>query len=151
MRRRELIALLGGAAAWPLAARAQQGERMRRVGVLMHSTSDEPEAQARIAEFLQGLQGAGWEVGRNVRVDTRWSSGDAARLRKNAADLIALSPDVVSIDGVAVTPETYQSIGGLQANQIFNGFIIFGNVSSFSLMPNLYQGSMAPSMPMRFA
>jgi putative ABC transport system substrate-binding protein len=107
MRRREFMTLLGGAAvAWPLAARAQQGERMRRVGVLMHSTSDEPEAQARMAAFLQGLQGAGWEVGRNVRVDTRWSSGDAARLRKNAADLVALNPDVV----LAGTGQTIQTL-----------------------------------------
>ena len=77
MRRREFITMLGGAAAaWPLAARAQQGERMRRIGVLMNTTSDEPEGQARMAAFLQGLQGAGWEVGRNVRVETRWSGGD---------------------------------------------------------------------------
>jgi putative ABC transport system substrate-binding protein len=71
MKRREFISLLGGAAAWPLAARAQQGERMRRVGVLMHSAADEPEAQARFAAFLQGLQESGWAVGRNVRIDTR--------------------------------------------------------------------------------
>jgi ABC-type uncharacterized transport system substrate-binding protein len=94
--RRAFITLLGGsAAAWPLAARAQQVERVRRIGVLMHSTSDEPEAQARMAAFLQGLQGAGWEVGRNLRVDTLWSSGDLGRLRKNAEDLVRLRPDVI--------------------------------------------------------
>jgi putative ABC transport system substrate-binding protein len=92
MRRREFITL-GAAAVWPLAAHAQ--ERVRRVGVLMHSTPDESEAQARIAAFLQGLQGAGWEVGRNLRIDTRWSSGDIVRLQKNAAELVALNPDVV--------------------------------------------------------
>ena len=75
--------LLGGAAAaWPLAARAQQPERMRRIGVLMHTAADDPESQARVAAFVQGLQEAGWTVGRNVRIDFRWSAGDAARLRK---------------------------------------------------------------------
>ena len=93
MRRREFIAGLG-AAAFPLAARAQQGERMRRIGVLMHTTSDEPEAQARLAAFLQGLQEDGWGVGRNVRIDARWSGSDIARLRKDAADLIRLNPDL---------------------------------------------------------
>ena len=96
MKRRAFIAGLGGAAAWPLAARAQQpGERVRRIGVLMHTTSDEPQAQAYLAAFLQGLQKAGWEVGRNLRIETRWSGGDPARLRKNAAELAALNPDVI--------------------------------------------------------
>ena len=97
MKRRAFIAGLGGAAAlsvpWPFAARAQ--ERVRRVGVLMHLPADDPEGQAWMAAFLQGLQGAGWEVGGNVRVETRWSAGDVARLRKNAAELVALNPDVV--------------------------------------------------------
>ena len=72
LRRRDFISLLGGAAAWPLAARAQQGERVRRVGVLMNTTSDEPNSQARITALAQGLQEAGWPVGRNLRIDTRW-------------------------------------------------------------------------------
>ena len=80
MRRREFIGVLGGAAAWPLAARAQQGEHVRRVGVLMHTAADEPEAQARLAAFLQGLQEAGWPIGRNVQIEIRWSTGDQARL-----------------------------------------------------------------------
>ena len=90
MRRREFIALIGGAAAaaWPVAARAQQNDRMRRVGVLMHASSEEPESQARIVAFAQGLQEAGWSVGRNVRIETRWSTGDASRLRKDAAELV---------------------------------------------------------------
>ena len=96
MRRRDFIKVFAGsAAAWPLAAHAQQIERVRRIGVLMHSTSDEPEAQARMAAFLQGLQGAGWEVGRNLRVDALWSGGDLGRLRKNAEDLVRLKPDVI--------------------------------------------------------
>jgi putative tryptophan/tyrosine transport system substrate-binding protein len=106
MKRREFIALLGGAAAmplaWPLAAHAQQGERVRRVGVLMHSPADEPEAQARLAAFQQGLQEAGWAVGRNIRIDTRWSVGDAARLRQDAAELVALGPDVI-LAGIGAT------------------------------------------------
>ena len=100
--RREFVTLLGGAAAWPVAARAQQPERMRRVGVLMHATSDEPESQARIVAFAQGLQEAGWSVGRNVRIETRWSTGDASRLRRDAAELVALAPDVV-LAGVGAT------------------------------------------------
>jgi putative ABC transport system substrate-binding protein len=96
MRRREFISLLGGAAAaWPLAARAQQGERVRRVGVLMHTAADEPESQARLAAFLHGLQEAGWVVGRNIRIDTRRSTGDIAQLNRDAAALVAISPDVI--------------------------------------------------------
>ena len=90
MRRREFITLLGGAAVtWPLAARAQQPERMRRIGVLMHSRADEPEGQARLLAFLQGLQGAGWVVGQNMRIDYRWAVGDLARLRMEAAELVS--------------------------------------------------------------
>ena len=88
MRRREFITLLGGAAAaWPLAARAQQAERMRRIGVLMNVAADDPEGQARIAAFLQGLQQLGWTDGRNVRIDYRWAAGDAGRFRRYAAEL----------------------------------------------------------------
>jgi ABC transporter substrate binding protein len=95
MRRREFITLLGGAAAsWPLTARAQQGVRTRRVGVQMNLASDDQEGQARIAAFQQGLQELGWSVGRNLRIDYRWGSGDD-RFRKNAAELVALAPDVI--------------------------------------------------------
>jgi hypothetical protein len=79
VRRREFITLLGGAAAWPLAVRAQQPDRMRRIGVLMHTAADEPESQARLAAFMQGLQELGWAVGRNMRIDYRWSVGGSAR------------------------------------------------------------------------
>src|SRR5262245_55528603 len=92
--RREFITLLGGAAAaWPLAARAQHGERMRRVGVLMNLAADDVEGQQRLAAFLQGLQEAGWEVGRNVRIDIR-STGDIELNSKYAMELLALAPDV---------------------------------------------------------
>ena len=111
MRRREFLGALGGgvAATWPFAARAQQTERMRRIGVLMHSASDEPEAQLRVAAFLQGLQEAGWAVGRNVRIDTRWSVGDSARLRKDAAELVGDGPDVVLAGVGATVPSLLQA------------------------------------------
>jgi ABC-type uncharacterized transport system substrate-binding protein len=107
LKRREFITLLGGAAAWPLAARAQ--ERMRRVGVLMNTTSDEPDSQARVTALAQGLQEVGWAVGRNLRIDTRWSGGNRARLRKEAADLVALGPDVI-VAGVGPTTLVLQQV-----------------------------------------
>jgi putative tryptophan/tyrosine transport system substrate-binding protein len=100
MTRRAFIALLGGAAAaWPLAARAQQGQRMRRIGVLMHLAADDPEGQRRVAVFLQGLQEAGWAVGRNVDIEMRWAAGDADRFRRYAMEIIALTPDVILASG----------------------------------------------------
>jgi putative ABC transport system substrate-binding protein len=102
MKRRAFMALLAGAAAaWPLAARAQQPERMRRIGVLMPFAADDPEGQARIAALLQELQPLGWTVGRNVRIDYRWSAGDAVNMRKYAAELVALAPDVILTSGAA--------------------------------------------------
>ena len=99
--RREFIAALGSAAAssasWQLAARAQ--DRVRRIGVLITLAADDPESTARVAAFLQGLQALGWTDGRNVRIDTRWGGGDADRLRKNAAELVALAPDVILASG----------------------------------------------------
>jgi putative tryptophan/tyrosine transport system substrate-binding protein len=98
MKRREFITLLGGAAAaWPLAARAQQPERVRRIGVLMSLAADDPESQARHAAFLQGLQEWGWTVGRNVQIDYRFGAGDAERIRRYAAELVALAPDVIRL------------------------------------------------------
>ena len=109
MKRREFITLLGGAAAaWPLAARAQQGERMRRIGVLMACAADDAEAQARLAAFLQGLQQLGWTVGRNVRIDTRWAAGNADDNRKYAAELVALAPDVILATGSSVVAPLLQ-------------------------------------------
>jgi putative ABC transport system substrate-binding protein len=95
MKRRDFITLLGGAAAtWPLAARAQQRERMRRIGVLMTGAADDAEGQARLTGFLQGLQEFGWTAGRNARIDYRWAANDADR-HKYAAELVALTPDVI--------------------------------------------------------
>ena len=94
MTRRAFITLIcGAAAAWPLAARAQQGERMRRIGVLMSLAANDAQGQARLAAFLQGLQQLGWIDGRNVRIDTRWGAGDADRTRRYAAELVAPAPD----------------------------------------------------------
>jgi putative tryptophan/tyrosine transport system substrate-binding protein len=100
MKRREFITLLGGTViAWPLAARAQQGEQMRRVGVLLTTAADDPESLARVGAFLQGLQELGWTDGRNVRLEYRWGSGDGERIRKYAAELVALAPDVILVTG----------------------------------------------------
>jgi putative ABC transport system substrate-binding protein len=101
IKRREFITVLGGAAAWPLAARAQQGERMRGIGVLMNLAADDPEAQRRMTAFVQGLQQFGWTDGRNMRIDARWSAGQPERLRKNAAEIVALTPDVIVAEGSA--------------------------------------------------
>jgi putative ABC transport system substrate-binding protein len=107
VKRREFIALVGGAAAWPVVARAQPGERVRRVGVLMHTSHDNQDSQNRIAALHQGLQQAGWVVGRNLRIDTSWSGGDVARLRKGAVDLVALGVDV-AVAGVGPTTQALQ-------------------------------------------
>jgi len=96
VRRREFITLIGGAAlGWPLAARAQQGERVRRIGVLMNFVADDPEGQARIAAFHQGLQEWGWTLGRNARIDVRWGAVDAENSRLYAAEVVALAPGVI--------------------------------------------------------
>jgi putative ABC transport system substrate-binding protein len=95
MKRREFLGALGGAAAWPLAARAQQPARMRRIGVLMPVSATDPESPTRLAAFAQGLQQLGWTIGGNVRVDYRWSEGNANNLRKYTAELVALGPDAI--------------------------------------------------------
>ncbi len=101
MRRRDFISLVGGAAAWPLTARAQQGERMRRVGVLMNVNADDPDQQRNVATFVQVLQQLGWAEGRNVQVDTRWAGGDPVEIRRHAEQLVALAPDVIVATGNA--------------------------------------------------
>jgi ABC-type uncharacterized transport system substrate-binding protein len=102
MKRRAFILALGGAAAaWPLAARAQQGERVRRIGVLLTLTADDAESLARNAAFLQGLQELGWTDGRNLRIETRRAQGDADEIRRHAAELVTLAPDVILAGGTA--------------------------------------------------
>src|SRR5262245_19772475 len=96
MRRREFISLISGsAAAWPFVACAQQGDRMRRIGVLMSAAANDPEGAARITVFRQALQKLGWTEGQNVRMDVRWTAGDTALDRKFAAELVTLAPDVI--------------------------------------------------------
>jgi putative ABC transport system substrate-binding protein len=101
IRRREFISLLGGAAVWPLAARAQQGERMRRIGVLTNLAGDDAEGQVRNTAFAQALAQLGWAVGQNLQIEHRWAAGDADRIRRYAAELVALTPDVILTTGAA--------------------------------------------------
>ena len=109
VRRRELIKVVAGlAAAWPLAVYAQQSGRMRRVGVILASTADDAEFQAWLGAFLQGLQQAGWSIGQNVRIETRWATSDAAAIRKHAAELAALAPDVILAHGAATVSALLQ-------------------------------------------
>jgi putative ABC transport system substrate-binding protein len=107
LRRREFITLLGGTAAWPLAARAQQPDRVRRIGVLMNLAADDPQGQARLAAFQQALQQLGWSDSRNVRIDIRWHENDADRARTYAQELVALAPDIFLAEGTV-------SVGALQ-------------------------------------
>ena len=110
MRRRDFIMLVGGAAAaWPLAAGAQQGERMRRLGVLMPFTADDLPGRARLATFVQALQQLGWTDGRNVRMEPRWGGGNAGDIRKFAAELVALAPDVILADSSATVAPLLQA------------------------------------------
>jgi putative ABC transport system substrate-binding protein len=102
IRRREFIFTLGGAAAaWPLAARAQQGERMRRIGIIQPASSDDAEYQVRVGAFLQALAQLGWIIGRNIRIETRWTKFDPEESRKYADELVALAPDVIVATGIS--------------------------------------------------
>jgi putative ABC transport system substrate-binding protein len=110
VKRRDFITLLmRAAAAWPLAARAQQAERMRRIGVIMSLAADDKQGQARLAAFLQGLQELGWTDGRNVRIDIRWGTGDAGRNRRHAAELVELAPDVILASGGSIVGPLLQA------------------------------------------
>src|SRR5262245_66364167 len=102
MKRREFIAAIGAAAAWPRRARAQQAQGMRRVGVLMNYAEDTPQSHDRLVSFLEELEKLGWTAGRNVQIDYRWGVGDAERNRRNAAELVALAPDVIVTSATAV-------------------------------------------------
>jgi putative ABC transport system substrate-binding protein len=109
MRRREFFSFVCSTAAWPLAAQAQQGERMRRVGILLPATADDLDFQGWVAAFLQGLGQSGWIVGRNMRIDTRWATADAAAIRRHAAELAALAPDVILAHGGATVGPLLQA------------------------------------------
>ena len=103
MQRREFIAGLAGATAWPLAVHAQQPSQMRRVGLLLPAPSDDAVFQTWVGAFLQGLALSGWTIGRNVRIDTRWATANAADIRRHAAELVALAPDVILAHGTPAT------------------------------------------------
>jgi putative ABC transport system substrate-binding protein len=103
MKRREFITLLGGAAAWPLAAGAQQGDRVRRIGVLMFGDENGPVAKAEVSAFIQALAGLGWTDGRNARMDVRWWGDDTNRSRALAQELVGLQPDIILTGGAAAT------------------------------------------------
>ena len=144
MKRRAFITLLGGAAAaWPVAARAQGRDRMRRISVLMGLAADDAESQARLAAFAQGLQQSGWIVGQNVRVDYRWGAGNADLMRKFAAELVALAPDVIlAHSSAAVGPllqatRTVPIVFTLVADPVGGGYVKSlaspgGNVTGFT-------------------
>jgi putative ABC transport system substrate-binding protein len=142
--RREFITLLGGAAVWPLAARAQKGERMRRIGVLMPLAAGDPEGQFRLMAFVQGLQEQGWTVGGNVKLDIRWAAGEPNLTRRYAAELVGLAPDVIlgavttSVQALLEVTQTIPIVfagatdpvgGGLVASLARPG----GNVTGFSV------------------
>jgi ABC-type uncharacterized transport system substrate-binding protein len=142
MNRREFITSLGGAAAWPLTARAQ--ERVKRVGVLLPGSADNPEYQARLAAFHQGLAVLGWTIGRNVHIETRWATSNAAALRKHAAELAALAPDVILANGsAAVAPlleatRTVPIVFAIVPDPVGGGFVDSlarpgGNATGFTL------------------
>ena len=121
MRRREFISLVGGAAAWPLTARAKQGERMQRIGVLMSTAEGDPQSKPRVAAFLQGLQQLGWTEGRNVQIDIRWGVADAASSRKYVAEMVTLAPDLIVTAASAATAAAHEATRTLP--------IVFVNVS----------------------
>jgi putative tryptophan/tyrosine transport system substrate-binding protein len=144
MKRREFITLLGGAAAWPLAVQAQQREKMRRVGVLMNLTADDPQSPVRLAAFLQGLQEAGWTDGRNVRIEYLWGANDVERSRNYAAELVALAPDVILASGSAAVAALQQATRTLPivfvtvVDPVGSGFVDSlarpgGNITGFPL------------------
>ena len=144
MRRRDFMkGIAGSAAAWPLAARAQQAERMQRIGVLMNTAADDPEGQARIAAFHQGLQELGLTLGRNARIDARWGAADADSSRRYAAELVGLAPDVIlasasaAVAALQQTTRTIPIVFTSLADPVGGGFVETlahpgGNITGFS-------------------
>jgi len=142
MRRREFITLVGGAAAWPLAARAQQGERMRLIGVLLPIAKDDPDYQPWLTAFRQALQELGWVDGRNMRMDIHWATANHAEIRKQAAELVALAPDVILAHGASTvgpllqTTRTVPIVFPITGDPVGAGFVDSlarpgGNVTGF--------------------
>jgi putative ABC transport system substrate-binding protein len=145
MRRREFITLLGGAIAWPIATRAQQGERARRIAVLMNNAEDDPEGQARAAAFRQGLQTLGWTEGKNLRIDWYWTAGDVRRIRGDVTQLAGQPPDIIVANGRVTLSEAVQVIRSIPIvfvlvnDPVGQGFISSlarpgGNVTGFTFI-----------------
>jgi putative ABC transport system substrate-binding protein len=143
MRRREFITLLGGAAAWPIAALAQQAGRMRRIGVLMGLTADDPEGQRYIAALLKGLQDLGWTPGRNLQIEYRWAGSDSDRIRTYVAELVGLSPDVILANSSLVVAPLQQHTQSIPivftqlTDPVASGFVASlarpgGNITGFT-------------------
>src|SRR6516225_1147555 len=141
--RRNFITLLGGAATWPLAARAQQPERMPRIAVLMNNAEDDPEGQARAAAFRQGLQALGWTEGKNLRIDWYWTAGNVGRIRSDVTELAAHAPDIIVANGRVILSEAVQVIRSIPIifvlvnHPVGQGFISSlarpgGNVTGFT-------------------
>ena len=140
MKRREFISLVGGAVAWPLTARAQQGERMRSIAILVPAKADDLEFQIRVGAFLQELQKLGWTTDRNVRIDTRWATTNAADVRRHAAELAALAPDVILAHGTSTVGPMLQGtvpiVSPVVSDPVGAGFVDSlarpgGNVTGF--------------------
>jgi putative ABC transport system substrate-binding protein len=128
MRRRDFSTILGGAAAWPMVARGQQPERQRRIGVLIGTTVDDPDNQARLVVFRQSLQQLGWTDGHNLRIDYRWAAGNTENYRRYAVELVALAPDVIVAPGFSVAPmigatRTVPIVFTLTADPVGSGFV----------------------------
>ncbi len=122
MRRREFITLLGGAAVWPRAARAQQGQRVRRIGALMNLAADDPVSIARAKAFTEGLQALGWVDGRNVQIDYRWAASKPDLFQRHAAELATLAPDVILAAGGAALPAVLQATRSIP-DPVGNGYV----------------------------
>jgi putative ABC transport system substrate-binding protein len=153
MNRREFVTLLGSAAAWPLAARAQQSERMRRIGMLMGLTEDNPQTRLSIDAFVQRLRQLGWSEGHNVQIDYRWGESDADRIRRSAADLVALAPDVITTSGSATVGALLQAtrtvpiVFASVADPVGAGFVDSlarpgGNATGFSIFEYSISGKL---------
>src|SRR5215470_17795919 len=158
MRRREFITLFGGAVAWPVAARAQQTERIRRVGVLMGLAESDPEGQARVAAFRQGLEQLGWAEGRNVRIDLRWAAGEVDRARTDAAELAAFAPDVIfagatsALAAVQPAAKTIPIVFAQVSDPVGAGFVASlarpgGNITGFTQYEFVMGGKCSRRLP----
>ena len=143
MKRREFIGLMGATAAWPMVAQAQQSKQVRRIGVLTAYSESDPEAQARVAAFREGLQKLGWTEGRNIRIDARWAASDAALMQRFAQELVALQPELILSSSTPTTAallhqtRTIPIIFAIVADPVGSGFVASfprpgGNVTGFT-------------------